>query len=338
MNILLLASHAVAEFDDIRMLADLGYDVFAPGGYEDPTRSGEGIRPPLPDAPQHPELVALCNEVRAAKGDPGDRIDWAKAAIHGDLIDWADAIIVHHFPEHWIGGQWDRIGHKRVIWRTCGQSVPGLEAYLSGFKGLQVVRYSPKEQPHFERHGAFAGSDAVIRFGKYPADFRPWVGWETVIGNVTQDMVARGDSVGLGYWQRTTEGLPTKPSGKGSEALGGTGLLSYEAMLDYLAAIRCYLYTGTTPASYTLGLMEAMLTGVPVVSIGAQDWAGGWSDIADLFEGGELTGMDRDQPRLLRMLLSDDQYAHDVGRMQRQRALALFGIETVGAQWREFLS
>ena len=58
MNILLLASHAVAEYDDLRMFTDLGFDCFAPGGYEVPGSEGEGIRPPLPDAPHHPDLVA----------------------------------------------------------------------------------------------------------------------------------------------------------------------------------------------------------------------------------------------------------------------------------------
>ena len=45
MNVLLLASHAVAEFDDVRMFSDLGYDVFAPGGWAsrlEATRSDSG--------------------------------------------------------------------------------------------------------------------------------------------------------------------------------------------------------------------------------------------------------------------------------------------------------
>src|SRR5690348_16714442 len=121
-RVLLLASHAVAEYDDVRMFSDLGYDIFAPGGYEVPSRSGEGIRPPLPDAPHHPDFVALCQREREVHGEPGPAIDWAKAHIAPEIIDWADVIIVHHFPEQWIGGQWGRIRHKRVIWRTCGQS------------------------------------------------------------------------------------------------------------------------------------------------------------------------------------------------------------------------
>ena len=340
MNILLLASHAVAEYDDLRMFSDLGYDVFAPGGYETPSRSGEGIRPALPDAPHHPELVAKLHETRDSfRSPPGPKIDWAKAHLHGDIIDWADAIIVHHFPEQWIAGQWNRIGHKRVIWRTCGQSNPDLEDYLASFRPkLQVVRYSPAERRYFEGIGHWAGQDALIRFGKYPDDYGPWDGGNVVVGNVTQHMKQRGDSTGYGAWLAATDGLAASPAGEGSEEMpGGLGKLDYYDMLDYLSGLRAYLYTGTTPASYTLGLIEAMLSGVPTLSIGTRDWHGP----ADLFEGPEITQFWADGPEAaqisLRSLLEDRDRAEYVGRMARARAVHLFDVAKIGQQWVEFL-
>lgn len=359
MNILLLASHAVAEYDDLRMFTDLGYDCFAPGGYEVPGQEGEGIRPPLPDAPHHPDLVARLQEVRAARGEPGTMIDWGKAALHDDIIDWADVIIVHHFVDRWIGLQWDRIKHKRVIWRTCGQSNAALEDFMSQFAGLQVVRYSPAERRHFERLGSFAGEDALIRFGKYPDDYGPWIGDNYGkhggdVANVTQDMAKRGDACGLGFWLAATEGLPTRPAGPGSEELrGGVGSMPYPAMLEYLRRSRAYLYTGTRPASYTLGLIEAMLSGVPVVSIGSRAWGAEWGG-EDLFEVDGLSHENRLEPAILakdrcfddpaqakaalRTILDYPDKAANISRGQRSRAIELFGIDTIGAQWKAFLS
>lgn len=349
MNVLLLASHAVAEYDDVRMFHDLGYDVFAPGGYEDPRDSGEGIRPALPEVPFFADLAALCRVQRETYGEPGPAIDWAKGRLHPDLIDWADVIIVHHFPDRWIGGQWDAIKHKRVVWRTCGQSNPSLERYMTQFvdQGLEVVRYSPAEQRYFGEVGAFAGQHALIRFGKYPEDYGPWIGDQMVVGNVTQDLVNRGDACGYGFWQRATAGLPTLPSGKGSEVIAGTGSLSYAAMLNYLRSIRVYLYTGTRPASYTLGLIEAMLTGVPVVSIDAKSWGEDWGGTG-LFEGSDLTH--RHVESALRHREQDPaDAAHDAlatyldhpnlttSGLQRHRAIELFGMDTVGPQWKAFL-
>ena len=369
MNILLLASHAVAEFDAVRMFTDLGFDVLCPGGYEVPGHAPEGIRPPLPDSPAHPDLVARLNEVRAANPNRPDLIDPGKALLHPDIIDWADVIIVHHFPQLWIGGQWDRIRHKRVIWRTCGQSDPIVEGFMSRFRPkLEIVRYSPAERRYFESIGAFAGEDALIRFGKYPDDYGPWTGeWPGVI-NITQDLYKRGDACGYGFWRDATAGLArwspdgpgppwALPIGKGSEEIGGIGAVSYPDMLDWLRKARVYLYTGTTPASYTLGLIEAMLSGIPVVSIGKEVWQGP----SALFEGdeianiGALGGPDNDVEapihrwlresgcnptearRVIGMLAADRGLGEFMGGLVHQRAIDLFDVAKVGQQWREFL-
>jgi glycosyltransferase involved in cell wall biosynthesis len=265
-NVLLLTSHSIAEYDDLRMLSDLGYDVFSIGAYTNPGQPGDDKRPALPDVPHHADFEALCWEQRARHDgdDPGFVIDWAKGDLHPGIVDWADAIIVHHFPEAWIAGQWDRIRDKRVIWRTCGQSDPRLEAEMARLDGLEIVRYSPKER----NLGNYAGETTLIRFGKYPEDWGGWDGGSVAVANVTQNMVERADACNLAFWRAATEGLPTLPAGPHSEQLGGVGALTYDEMRDYLRAARCYLYTGTQPASYTLGLIEAMMTGVPVVSIG----------------------------------------------------------------------
>lgn len=348
MNILLLTAHDIAEYDDLRMLTDLGYDVFSIGAYTDPANHLGGLRPPL-DVPAYPELAALC-EIQRQKhaNDPMTMhvgrvdvnvVDWAKADLHLELIDWADVLICHHYEEAWLVGQWDRIRHKRVIWRTCGQSDARKEEVMGRLHddGLQIVRYSPKEQVAFTRLGVFAGQDALIRFGKYPSDYGPWIGDDPVVGNVTQNMAGRGQFCGLYWYLEATRDLPCKPAGPESERLpGGIGALPYEEMLAYLTHIRAYIYTGTQPASYTLGLMEAMLAGVPVVSIGPEEM---W--VPDLFEGHEIAHRYSDTPSganiILRGYLDFDEQAAAVSARTRAIAWDLFAVSRVGPQWLRFL-
>ena len=210
-NLVILSSHAVLEYDDLRMFTRLGYDVFMPGGYADPRQPGP-LRPAVPEAPYHPELVALVQEQRekhAGESQDWPIIDWGKCDLHPGIIDWADIIMVNCFPESWIAYQWQRIREKRVIWRTIGQSDPAKERLMRPLKaqGLEIVRYSPAERRAFEPLGIFAGEDAVIRFGKDPADYGPWTGrglyqdgaiWTDhgapYIANVTQNMKQRGDA------------------------------------------------------------------------------------------------------------------------------------------------
>lgn len=328
MNLLLLTAHSIAEFDDVRMFTDLGYDVFSIGAYADPSDPGDDKRPALPNAPRHPELAALCLDQMKAKEQLPD-----------EVLDWADVVIVHHYVRQWVAAQWPRIRHKRVVWRTCGQSDLDVERVMGPLTrdGLAIVRYSPAEERYFQGR-SWAGQDAVIRFGKYPGDYGPWNGWERSVGNVTQDMFNRGDWCGLTFWLEATQSLEVRPAGPGSQQLrGGIGALTYEQLLSYLATQRAYLYTGTLPASYTLGLMEAMLSGTPVVSISGEAWAGP----AELFEAAELTGIGASTPQyagdMLRTLLFDGARAAAMGQAQRAKAIDLFGIETIGAQWRAFL-
>ena len=344
MNILLLTSHSIAEYDDLRMLTDLGYDVFSIGAYTNPAHPSDDKRPALPDVTHYGFFEETCNVVRAENGDPGPNIDWAKAKLHPDIIDWADAIIVHHFPERWIGGQWEQIKHKRVIWRTCGQSSPdgSTERWMAQFDGLEIVRYSPKERCLPD----YAGESALIRFGKYPDDYGPWIGDVVNVLNIAQhERVphARDWWLNWSFLEEATRGLPLTFGGPHTELIGGLGSLSYETMLWWLQHARVYLYTGTQPASYTLGFIEAMMTGIPVVSIGPQHMG-----LPDLFEGHEIArhGYAPDpgsaHRQLERLLAWGQDVTYEQGawahsHAQRRLAIELFGIETVGAQWKAFL-
>jgi hypothetical protein len=340
LNILLLASHAVAEYDDLRMLTDLGYTVFCPGGYANPGQPTVDTRPPLA-APYYEDLARLCDVQRERHaGESVDwAVDWAKADLHPNLVDWADTIIVHHYVDRWIAAQMTKLRGKRVIWRTCGQSSPQLELYMAPFReaGMQIVRYSPAEKKAFSAIRTYAGDDAIIRFGKYPEDYGPWIGDQRVVGNLTQNFVKRGESTNLTAWQELTDGLPTCPAGEGSEELGGSGRLSYPDILVYWKHLRVHLYTGTQPASYTLSLIEAMLSGTPTVSISAdRTW------LPPLFEAETILGQDPtwdDARRVeeLRHILDDDDYALEVSLRQRQLALDLFHVKHVGQQWVDFL-
>jgi hypothetical protein len=138
---------------------------------------------------------------------------------------------------------------------------------MARLEGLEIVRYSPKER----NLGNYAGETTLIRFGKYPEDWGGWTGHWPVVGNVSQhapEPHGRDDALNWRFWEEATQGLPRTFAGPHSEKIGGLGALPYDEMRDYLRRIRAYLYTGTQPASYTLGLIEAMMTGVPVVSIG----------------------------------------------------------------------
>lgn len=331
MNILLLLAHSIEEHDQLKLLSGLGYDVFSIGGYINPGAPHDPKRPALPEVPYHPELQAVVDGLGT-----DDNLRFAKEHIPDAILDWADTIIVHHWEHTWLFPQWDRIRHKRVIWRTVGQSVEGNELMMAPLRrqGMQIVRYSPKER----NIPGYAGEDALIRFYKDPDEYGGWTGEDPIVINITQHLRQRDPYTNWGFWDQATRGLNRMALGPGSEVIDGSGELSYEDMHTALRRARCYLYTGTQPASYTLGLIEAMMTGIPIVSIGPS-WMSVFPYGPDLFEGHELAGSWYDEPRAaaeaLQRLLDDHGAAQAAGA--RQRAIELFGKDRIAAEWAAYL-
>lgn len=326
----------------LRLHHENGHEVASIGGYIDPAHPHDDKRPALLQVP----MVQVVKDAVDALGQEGhtDTLLAAKVRIPDPILDWADTIIWHH-NLHRLYSQWSRIRdwltpERRVIWRTVGQSVDGNEHDAAPFRaeGMEIVRYSPKERSI----PFYAGEDALIRFGKDPAEWSGWTGSLAAVGNVTQKLRERDPWTHYGFWQAATEGLPTLPAGPGSAEIGGLGELPYDTMRAYLREVRCYLYTGTQPASYTLGLIEAMMTGVPIVSIGP----GGFRQpifpyVPDMFEGHEIVGRWSDDPAdanvmLGRLLTDESRVAASIAG--RERAIELFGIDRIRAEWAAYLA
>lgn len=337
-RVLLILSHSIEEHDQLKLLSSLGYEVFSLGGYINPHAPHDPKRPALPEVPYYPELQEAVDRLAS-----GDNIGNAASWIPDQILAWLGndgVIICHHYLER-IYGQWDHLKDwgGRVVWRTVGQSTTENEQRAAPFHadGLEIVRYSPKEM----NIPQYAGADALIRFYKDPAEWYGWTGDETFVTNITQDIVRRAQWCNLDFYRAATHGVATRPAGPGSEKLpGGLGELELAEMKDLLRRARAYIYTGTQPASYTLGLIEAMMTGTPVYSIGPSHMKI-FSYGHELFEGHELAGMWDDDPEVLRdglaVTLQDMDLAREISQHQRHRALHYFGVDKVGADWKEFL-
>jgi glycosyltransferase involved in cell wall biosynthesis len=347
-RLLYLPCHSILEHDEVRLFHSLGHEVASIGAYINPSAPLDNLRPPLPNVP----MVELVKREVDALGQQGhiDTLDAAKRHIPDAIIDWAEVIIVAGFEHSYLIPQWERLRHKRVIWRTIGQSGDANERAMAPLRrdGCEIVRYSPKER----NIPSFAGEDALIRFAKDPNDWHGWTGEDAVVTNISQSLYQRSlaDDGGLqpsgqqwtsfSFWRGATRDLPTRPAGPGSNVIGGLGKLDYSQMQELLRRSRAYLYTGTQPASYTLGFIEAMMTGTPVVSIGPE-----WYRILPygpgMFEGHELAVLSARDPEdahaHLERLLREPEYADEISVQTRERARQLFGMQKIAGQWQRFL-
>jgi len=266
--------------------------------------------------------------------------------IHDRLIEWADVIIVMH-KHQWIENNWHRIAQKRVIWRSIGQSIPDIELILQGYqaKGLQLVRYSPYE----ERIDNYAGADAVIRFYKDPEEYKDWTGHHPEVMSVAQYMPHKGRERELNWkaFRIATKDVPTKLFGPGNEDAGilNGGQVTYDELKALMRAYRAFLYTGTMPACYTLGFIEALMTGIPIVAIGNRLGYDGFYkqntyEVADLIENGR-NGFISDDPnelaQHLKSLIASEKLARSLSQNGRELAIRHFGKKIIAKKWRRFL-
>ena len=334
-------AHAVESWYQLDLLTSLGYEVIDIGPYIDPRKPHVDTRPPLPDVPFYPEMWAAV-ENHKAEVDPQDHIPDA-------VLDWLgdDGVILFHHRLEKLFAQWGRIrewkigsGGRRVIWRSVGQSVANNEREALPFRmaGLERVAYSPRERfiP------GYVGHDALIRFWGHQVE-EPWTGTDRVVIQISQHLRQRDPFTNWGFWDTATRDLPRLPIGPGSEVIGGSGALPWVEVQQALLRNRAFLFTGSQPASYTLGLIEALHAGIPVISIGPTWMRIRYTDhdASELFEGHEIAPGAYDDPNMahhaLRRLLTDDDHAAEASRLSRLVARDLFDRETVGAQWKAFL-
>lgn len=334
MKIHYISCHSILEYDEVKLFTELGHEVYSNGAYRDPRGSYTLPRPGIPNAPFSEEFF---NQTAIHP----------KTDLPPEMIDPYDVIIIMHSPEV-LFNNWQKIKHKRVIWRTIGQSVPHIEKQVQEMKaeGLEIVRYSVMER-NIEN---YAGEDAMIYFYKDPEEFNDWNGEDLRPINFTQSLLGRRHFVHYDEIYQVLQGYPTsKVYGTGNDDLGALngGEMPFEMLKKYMRDARCYIYAGTFPASYTLSIMEAMMTGIPVIAIGAKiAQESTYYPKIDFYEipsiikngvNGFVSDSINDMRSYVDMLLANETLAQNISKAGRETAIEFWGKEKIANQWKSFL-
>jgi len=334
MKIQYISCHAVLEYDEVKLLTELGHEVYANGVYRDPRGAHTLPRPGIPGAKFDQAFFDATARTPKTKLTP-------------DLIEPFDVIIIMSGDsEQPLMRNWENIKHKRVIWRTIGQTTPRQEAVLKKYKeeGLEIVRYSPKEY----KYTNFAGGDKLIRFYKDPEIHKDWTGEDAKVVNFSQTLKGRGAFIHYDEIMGSIAGFDAMVYGSGNNDLGlwNGGEIPYQMMLEVMRKSRVMVYGGTWPACYTLSLIEAMMTGMPVVALGknmvqkTQFEQFNYYEIEEIIEHGVsgFIGHSIQEMRgYIEQLLNDHQLAKEISANARARAIELFGKEKISKQWDDFL-
>lgn len=251
-NILYTSCHSVLEFDELRILTSLGHSVFSIGSYFNPNNPAESIRPPI-KLHQNKEWLQLfsktgCNGLLLSK----------------EFLSKFDIIISMHGHD-FISRNFKNISKStKIIWRGIGQNNSIIESKLKVLKskGVCIVRYSPLES----LIEGFAGIDCLIRFGKKISEFdltRERNGRTMLCYNSILNRRGHND------WEQSEEfvsSINTDIYGASNEGVPNwKGTPSYDEQLNLYSTYSRIFCLSSSPAPYTLGFIEAILSGGEVL-------------------------------------------------------------------------
>lgn len=330
MKIHYLSCHSILEYDEVQLLTELGHEVFSNGAYLDPRGHITLPRPEIKGAKFYEEYVQFA-------------LNHPKTSLPAELIEPFDCIIVMHSPDVIIHN-WERMKHKKVIWRTIGQSTDSVESSLRQMReeGLKIIRYSPKEK----NIPGYIGEDVLIRFYKDEDEMSGWVGNNKTPVNFSQSLKGRRTHC---HYEEIIEVINKYNGlvyGPGNDDLGDRngGSVPYKTQIEKMQQARVMVYGGTAPASYTLSFIEALMMGLPIVAINKNManiiYDFDFYEVEDILLTIDGIVCDSIDQMVLKTkeLIDNDNYAIEVSKRQRELAVDLFGKNKIKKQWEDFLN
>lgn len=340
MKILYLSCHVVLEFDELRILNQLGHDVTVIGGYIDPKNPHVNTRPSL-DIESNKEREHKIHKLFEYNKNRGIAIENCSNTLTKEVVDDYDCIIIMHKMD-WVEKNWEVIKNKIVILRTIGQNIQNNELSIKPYiaKGLKVLRYSPKER----ELNSYAGEHGLIRFLKYKSDFKDRILRKDCVITFGQNISERKNWCGSSIIEYVAKNVPFKLYGPGNELYQfNCGKISYDQQLEEYSTNSCYLYTGTFPAQYTLNFIEALFSGIPIVSIGkklsqtlVEPYPFEVPFILDEINGFYFDDVANIVSKL-EELMNDKVLNDQISKKQIDLATSLFSVEKNINQWNDFL-
>jgi hypothetical protein len=145
---------------------------------------------------------------------------------------------------------------------------------------------------------------------------------------VVNNLATRGRRLGVDVFEQARRAIPLDLVGMGAEALGGLGEVRHAELPAFASRYR-FFFNPIRHTSMGLGVIEAMLAGLPIVALAT-------TEMVTVIRDGVNGFIDTDPETLIakmRRLLDAREEARRLGENARQTALRRFGIARFVADW-----
>lgn len=149
---------------------------------------------------------------------------------------------------------------------------------------------------------------------------------------IINHLARRGRRLGADLYPHAAARVPLDLVGMGAEELGGLGEIPHQRLPAFAARYR-FLFNPIRYTSLGLAVIEAMMTGLPVVALATTEMATVLRDGENGFAGTSLEQLTDRMDRLLH----DPGLARELGARGRRDACERFGIARFVADWERVL-
>lgn len=345
MRILYLSCHETLERDELCVLDKLGHQVFSLGHYMDPRNPLHPTRDGILPIKFDPELLEQFQKYHNYKSrvEQFDTLNintifstYTKR-VKKQFVDLFDLVIITHFEDN-LTLNWDSIKHKPIILRYIGQPETHYSPYV---KHVKKIAYSPTEK-YISRHKKF---DAIIRPYVDTDYFNGWTGAGDYVLTINKWMKKRGNWSAWNTYLEVTSGMNRVVGGFENEDIPfSAGDLKPDDINKLRQEAKVYFSTCTKPGPFTYSFIEALSTGIPMVTVGPE--IGSISKESPTFEAhtfveNGVSGFWSDDVKQLkdyiRMLLNDEKLAKTISEGGRQSAIKHFSMERNMQDWANIL-
>lgn len=334
------AGHSVLEYDDLKIINELGYDWFSTGVYQNPRMPIGGSLRPKFNLPPKPQLVAQFHAIHPHNSKY--RLEYEPLFLNKKFVDQFDVVVLSSpvpYP-FYLRDNWEALKHKPILIRMFAQCMPQMEELLRQYKSssnMKIIRMSSKEK----LVPLYAGEDFIIRHYADENIFHNWNGNDKHVLTFNNHLKHREEVSNLPIYRRIIKNVPYKLYGKYNEGVEYcSGVLDDQEQLSAYQNSRCYFALGTKPAPVTYNFVEALMTGCPVVTWGPK--LGGSNppmyEVPDLIENekeGFWSDSEKEISKYLNMLLNDSSLATSISKAGREKALKYFSKTAATIVWKE---
>lgn len=334
-KLLYISCHETLEYDELRILTELGYEVFSVGYWMNPAKPKTNMRPAIPEMKVNHELIAKFERDYPEYKLPRAEVQTGRVRLQKDFLKNFDVVVNCWYQSNLEACLMN--SNLPVIHRTIDIIHEAIEeANLTLYirrRPFYLVRMSEAENKH-----SLIKPQAIITQCVSKEEFNGWVGETKKVFTTIKGFDNRKD-VSLDLYNQTTDIFDRVLVGVDNSSVGNPSWVKQgipqNEMLKLMQSCRVNYVQPRIGAAMVYGFIEGMMAGCPVVTYGQRFNGSNWTAsqyIKNGINGFVVNSIDEAVTKI-DLLMNDYDLSKEISSRARETAIKNFDYESIKSKW-----